>query len=117
MCIFRQGRTNPKRRFALAIKFIFVAPMPGDSQCRTCFLPLFWRQEFEAALTFFLENLGNPPLKYTGIFFFLVPVPCIIEYIKTDQQMRKVVCFFSFHNGSYMFRQDNAILRERLGSC
>jgi hypothetical protein len=53
MYVLGQGRTNPKRRFALAIKFLFLALMSGDCQRRTCFLPLFWRQEFEAALTFF----------------------------------------------------------------
>ena len=60
--IFRQGRKNPKRLFALAIKFLFVAPTSGDSQRRTCFLPLSGAKNLKQPLIF-LENLGNPSLR------------------------------------------------------
>jgi hypothetical protein len=56
-------------------------------------------------------------LTYLARYHILENFGIVVEYIKTDQQMHQVVWFSTFHNGSYMFRQDSAILRERLDSC
>jgi hypothetical protein len=40
----------------------------------------------------------------------------ILEYVENNQQnaLNSILIYFSFYNGSYMFRQNNAILREQL---
>jgi hypothetical protein len=54
----------------------------------------------------YLKNIG---------FLFLTLIPCILEYVESNQQ-NSILLYFSFYDGFYMFRQNNAILREQLCS-
>jgi hypothetical protein len=51
--------------------------------------------------------------KCTCYFVFFILIPCIIKYVEINQQMHWFIYFFIFYDGSYMFRQNNAIIREQ----
>jgi hypothetical protein len=48
----------------------------------------------------------------------LILIPCILECIEITQQnaLSSILLYFSFYDGSYMFRQNDAILRKQLCS-
>jgi hypothetical protein len=48
---------------------------------------------------------------YEFIYLFVL-IPCIIDYVEINQL--NALNLFFFYDGSYMFRQNNAIIRERL---
>jgi hypothetical protein len=51
-----------------------------------------------------------------AVLCILTLVPCILEYVENNQQnsLNTILICFSSYDGSYMFRQNNAILREQL---
>jgi hypothetical protein len=53
-----------------------------------------------------------------GEYTILILTPCIIDYVETNQlnALKLYISLFFIYDGSYMFRQNNAILRERLFS-
>jgi hypothetical protein len=55
-------------------------------------------------------------LRQVLLYFDLIPR--ILEYVEIYQQnaLNSILLYFSFYDGSYMFRQNNAILREQLCS-
>jgi hypothetical protein len=48
----------------------------------------------------------------------LILILCILEYVENNQQnaMNSIFLYFCFYDGSYMFWQNSAILREQLCS-
>jgi hypothetical protein len=44
---------------------------------------------------------------------FVILIPCILEYVENNQQ-NALNSILLFYDGSYMFRQNNAIFREQL---
>jgi hypothetical protein len=52
------------------------------------------------------------------MYSFFILIPCILEYVESNQQnaLNSILLYFSFYDGSYMFRQNNVVIREQLCS-